>query len=53
MYVAREHPGDRPPALAAAQRAVELAKKRGLGTEDAELVAALTALDHAHKMKAQ
>jgi tetratricopeptide (TPR) repeat protein/predicted Ser/Thr protein kinase len=53
MYASREHPGDQAPALAAAKRAVELAKKRGLGTEDAELVAAGTALDHAHKMKRQ
>ena len=53
MYVAREHPGDQALALPAAQRAVELAKKRGLGTEDAELVAAGTALDHARKMKSR
>jgi hypothetical protein len=51
MYVAREHPGDAAPALAAAKRAVELADKRGLGAEDSELVAAHAALAHARKMK--
>jgi predicted Ser/Thr protein kinase len=47
MYVAREHADDVAPALAAVKRAVAIGEKRLPGSQDAELVAARAALEHA------
>ena len=51
MYVAREHKGDAPLALAAAKRAVAIGEKRPPGSQDAELASARAALEHARAMK--
>jgi hypothetical protein len=51
MYVAREHKGDAALALAAAKRAVAIGEKRPAGSQDAELVSARAALEHARAMK--